>query len=70
MFVLSRFYATHSEAHLIMRIAVIGKSAFGADVYKRLIEKGHNVVVVCTELDKNGRADLLGMFIFITISDI
>ncbi|CAD5218178.1 unnamed protein product [Bursaphelenchus okinawaensis] len=44
-----------------MRIAVIGKSAFGADVYKRLIENGHNVVLVCTELDKNGRADLLAL---------
>ncbi|KAI6208429.1 10-formyltetrahydrofolate dehydrogenase [Aphelenchoides besseyi] len=44
-----------------MRIAVIGKSAFGADVYRQLIEKGHNVVLVCTELDKNGRADLLAL---------
>lgn len=43
-----------------MRIAVIGKSAFGADVFRKLIEDGHNVVVACTELDKNGRADLLG----------
>jgi Trk K+ transport system NAD-binding subunit len=43
-----------------MRIAVIGKSAFGADVFRKLIEEGHNVVVACTELDKNGRADLLG----------
>lgn len=43
-----------------MKIAVIGKSAFGADVYKKLIEAGHEVVVVCTEPDdKNGRADLL-----------
>ncbi|KAI6234510.1 10-formyltetrahydrofolate dehydrogenase [Aphelenchoides fujianensis] len=44
-----------------LRIAVIGKSAFGADVYRQLIEKGHNVVLVCTELDKNGRADLLAL---------
>ncbi|KAI6192684.1 Formyl transferase [Aphelenchoides besseyi] len=44
-----------------MRIAIIGKSAFGADVYRQLIEKGHNVVLVCTELDKNGRADLLAL---------
>lgn len=43
-----------------MRIAVIGKSAFGADVFRKLIEDGHNVVVACTELDKNGRPDLLG----------
>jgi Trk K+ transport system NAD-binding subunit len=44
-----------------MKIAVIGKSAFGADVYKQLREAGHEVVVVCTEPDKNGRADLLGI---------
>lgn len=43
-----------------MRIAVIGKSAFGADVYQELINAGHEVTVVCTELDKNGRADLIG----------
>uniref|UniRef100_A0A914D700 10-formyltetrahydrofolate dehydrogenase n=1 Tax=Acrobeloides nanus TaxID=290746 RepID=A0A914D700_9BILA len=44
-----------------MKIAVIGKSAFGADVYKQLREAGHEVVVVCTEPDKNGRADLLAL---------
>ncbi|KAH7717735.1 10-formyltetrahydrofolate dehydrogenase ALDH1L2, partial [Aphelenchoides avenae] len=44
-----------------MKIAVIGKSAFGADVYKRLREAGHDVVVVCTEPDKNGRPDLLAL---------
>ncbi|KAI1715382.1 formyl transferase domain-containing protein [Ditylenchus destructor] len=44
-----------------MKIAVIGKSAFGADVYKRLREAGHEVVVVCTEPDKNGRADLIAL---------
>lgn len=44
-----------------MKIAVIGKSAFGADVYKRLLKAGHEIVVVCTEPDdKNGRADLIG----------
>lgn len=44
-----------------MKIAVIGKSAFGADVYKKLLEAGHEIVVVCTVPDdKNERADLIG----------
>lgn len=51
-----------------MRIAVIGKSAFGADVFRKLIEEGHNVVVACTELDKNGRPDLLGKQLFIRVA--
>lgn len=45
-----------------MKIAVIGKSAFGADVYQQLLNAGHEVVVVCTEPDKNGRPDLIGKF--------
>lgn len=50
-----------------MKIAVIGKSAFGADVYKKLMEVGHEVVVVCTVLDdKNGRADLIGNILLFT----
>jgi formyltetrahydrofolate dehydrogenase len=44
-----------------MKLAVIGKSAFGADVYSRLLDAGHEIVVVCTEPDKNGRADLLAL---------
>ena len=60
-----------------MRICIIGKQAFGAEVslwrgdkpilylllqvYRQLLKAGHEVVLVCTELDKNGRADLIGI---------
>jgi Trk K+ transport system NAD-binding subunit len=43
-----------------MRICLIGKQAFGAEVYRQLHASGHQIVLVCTELDKNGRADLIG----------
>ncbi|KAK6042936.1 aldehyde dehydrogenase family protein, partial [Cooperia oncophora] len=43
----------------VMKIAVIGQSAFGVDVYKALRKNGHEVVVVFTIPDKNGREDLL-----------
>ncbi|KAJ1373866.1 Cytosolic 10-formyltetrahydrofolate dehydrogenase [Parelaphostrongylus tenuis] len=43
-----------------MKIAVIGQSAFGVDVYKALRKNGHEIVVVFTIPDKNGREDLLG----------
>ncbi|KJH47226.1 formyl transferase [Dictyocaulus viviparus] len=45
----------------VMKIAVIGQSAFGVDVYKSLRRNGHEVVVVFTIPDKNGREDLLAM---------
>ena len=44
-----------------MRIAVIGQSAFGVDVYKLLRSNGHEVVGCFTVPDKNGRTDLLGL---------
>uniref|UniRef100_A0A0K0CXW1 Formyl_trans_N domain-containing protein n=1 Tax=Angiostrongylus cantonensis TaxID=6313 RepID=A0A0K0CXW1_ANGCA len=44
-----------------MKIAVIGQSAFGVDVYKALRKNGHKIVVVFTIPDKNGREDLLAM---------
>uniref|UniRef100_A0A1I7XRH3 J domain-containing protein n=1 Tax=Heterorhabditis bacteriophora TaxID=37862 RepID=A0A1I7XRH3_HETBA len=43
-----------------MKIAIIGQSAFGVDVYKALRRNGHEIVVVFTVPDKNGREDLLG----------
>lgn len=43
-----------------MKIAIIGQSAFGADVLNALRENGHQIVVVYTIPDKNGREDLLG----------
>lgn len=45
-----------------MKIAVIGQSAFGVDVYKALRDDGHQIVVVFTIPDKNGREDLLGLW--------
>ncbi|VDM62878.1 unnamed protein product [Angiostrongylus costaricensis] len=44
-----------------MKIAVIGQSAFGVDVYKALRKNGHKIVVVFTIPDKNGREDLLAV---------
>lgn len=43
-----------------MKIAVIGQSAFGADVYKLLKQNGHEIVGVFTIPDKNDREDILG----------
>ncbi|CAI5449382.1 unnamed protein product [Caenorhabditis angaria] len=44
-----------------MKIAIIGQSAFGVDVYKELRKNGHQIVVVFTIPDKNGREDLLAI---------
>ncbi|RCN50255.1 formyl transferase [Ancylostoma caninum] len=44
-----------------MKIAIIGQSAFGVDVYKALRNNGHEIVVVFTIPDKNGREDLLAL---------
>uniref|UniRef100_A0A8C2S892 ALDH1L1 n=1 Tax=Capra hircus TaxID=9925 RepID=A0A8C2S892_CAPHI len=43
-----------------MKIAVIGQSLFGQEVYCRLREEGHEVVGVFTVPDKDGKADPLG----------
>ncbi|KAM5148548.1 cytosolic 10-formyltetrahydrofolate dehydrogenase [Mantella aurantiaca] len=43
-----------------MRIAVIGQSLFGKEVYKQLVKEGHQVVGVFTIPDKDGKADPLG----------
>ena len=40
-----------------MRIAVIGQSLFGQEVYKELRKDGHTIVTVP---DKDGKADPLG----------
>lgn len=44
-----------------MKIAIIGQSAFGVDVYNELRKNGHQIVVVFTVPDKNGREDLLAI---------
>ncbi|XP_066520756.1 cytosolic 10-formyltetrahydrofolate dehydrogenase [Hoplias malabaricus] len=43
-----------------MKIAVIGQSLFGQEVYKELRKEGHTIVGVFTIPDKDGKADLLG----------
>ena len=43
-----------------MRIAIIGQSMFGADVYRLLQKDGHHIVGVFTVPDVNGKPDPLG----------
>ncbi|ELK13070.1 10-formyltetrahydrofolate dehydrogenase [Pteropus alecto] len=43
-----------------MKIAVIGQSLFGQEVYCHLKKEGHEIVGVFTVPDKNGKADPLG----------
>lgn len=43
-----------------MKIAIIGQSLFGQEVYKELRKEGHTVVGVFTIPDKDGKADPLG----------
>ncbi len=42
-----------------LRVAVIGQSNFGAEVYKSLREKGHQIVGVFTIPDVQGKSDPL-----------
>ncbi|KAM4652707.1 cytosolic 10-formyltetrahydrofolate dehydrogenase isoform 1-T2 [Discoglossus pictus] len=44
-----------------MKIALIGQSLFGREVYKELRKEGHQVVGVFTIPDKEGKADPLGV---------
>uniref|UniRef100_A0AAR2K1I3 10-formyltetrahydrofolate dehydrogenase n=1 Tax=Pygocentrus nattereri TaxID=42514 RepID=A0AAR2K1I3_PYGNA len=46
-----------------MKIAVIGQSLFGQEVYKELKKDGHVIVGVFTIPDKDGKADPLGDFL-------
>lgn len=43
-----------------MKIAVIGQSLFGQEVYSQLRKEGHEIVGVFTVPDKNGKVDPLG----------
>uniref|UniRef100_A0A4W4E7G7 10-formyltetrahydrofolate dehydrogenase n=2 Tax=Electrophorus electricus TaxID=8005 RepID=A0A4W4E7G7_ELEEL len=45
---------------VVMKIAVIGQSLFGQEVYKELKNDGHTIVGVFTIPDKDGKADPLG----------
>ncbi|TKR73460.1 hypothetical protein L596_020768 [Steinernema carpocapsae] len=44
-----------------MKIAIIGQSSFAVDVYKAIRDNGHEIVVIYTIPDKNGRADVLAL---------
>uniref|UniRef100_A0A8C9Q764 10-formyltetrahydrofolate dehydrogenase n=1 Tax=Spermophilus dauricus TaxID=99837 RepID=A0A8C9Q764_SPEDA len=44
-----------------MKIAVIGQSLFGQEVYSHLRKEGHEIVGVFTIPDKDGKADPLGL---------
>uniref|UniRef100_A0A6Q2XLJ9 10-formyltetrahydrofolate dehydrogenase n=1 Tax=Esox lucius TaxID=8010 RepID=A0A6Q2XLJ9_ESOLU len=48
------------SAVLRMKIAVIGQSVFGLEVFKELRKEGHQIVGVFTIPDKDGKADPLG----------
>ncbi|GFN74934.1 10-formyltetrahydrofolate dehydrogenase [Plakobranchus ocellatus] len=44
-----------------MKIAVIGQSVFGAEVFKLLLSKGHDIVGVFTLPDAKGKPDVLAV---------
>lgn len=45
-----------------LKLAIIGQSLFGQEVYSSLRKQGHRVVGVFTVPDKDGKADPLGEF--------
>uniref|UniRef100_A0A669B0H5 10-formyltetrahydrofolate dehydrogenase n=1 Tax=Oreochromis niloticus TaxID=8128 RepID=A0A669B0H5_ORENI len=45
-----------------LKLAIIGQSLFGQEVYSNLRKQGHKVVGVFTVPDKDGKADPLGKF--------
>uniref|UniRef100_A0A668AEF5 10-formyltetrahydrofolate dehydrogenase n=1 Tax=Myripristis murdjan TaxID=586833 RepID=A0A668AEF5_9TELE len=47
-----------------MKLALIGQSLFGQEVYTNLRKQGHKVVGVFTVPDKDGKADPLGEYLF------
>lgn len=58
-----RSFSTSNAIMEKLKIAVIGQSQFAAEVYKRVVQNGHEVVGVFTiPDDKNGREDALATF--------
>lgn len=45
-----------------LKLALIGQSLFGKEVYSHLQKEGHRVVGVFTVPDKDGKADPLGEY--------
>uniref|UniRef100_A0A8V5GD11 Uncharacterized protein n=1 Tax=Melopsittacus undulatus TaxID=13146 RepID=A0A8V5GD11_MELUD len=54
---LNSFYQAYQHK---LKLALIGQSIFGQEVYNKLRKEGHKVVGVFTVPDKNGQADPLG----------
>uniref|UniRef100_D3ZTP0 10-formyltetrahydrofolate dehydrogenase n=1 Tax=Rattus norvegicus TaxID=10116 RepID=D3ZTP0_RAT len=50
-----------------LKLALIGQSLFGQEVYSHLLKEGHRVVGVFTVPDKDGKADPLGDLFYINI---
>ena len=48
-------------SHPTLKVALIGQSVFGQEVYKALRKDGHDIVGVFTIPDKNGRPDPLAV---------
>lgn len=56
-----RAFHTASQNMAQLKIAIIGQSQFGLEVYKRLRSKGHEIVGVFTIPDVNGKPDILAI---------
>jgi len=54
------FNSFHQAYQHKLKLALIGQSIFGQEVYNKLRKEGHKVVGVFTVPDKNGQADPLG----------
>lgn len=54
------YFSTQARYQNKLRLALIGQSLFGQEVYTSLRKQGHKVVGVFTVPDKDGKADPLG----------
>ncbi|XP_072309496.1 mitochondrial 10-formyltetrahydrofolate dehydrogenase [Eucyclogobius newberryi] len=59
--VVRRFSTTSSYFQNKLKLAIIGQSVFGQEVYNNLRKQGHRVVGVFTVPDKDGKADPLAV---------
>lgn len=60
LFLLSSLLQNYYQNKL--RLALIGQSLFGQEVYTNLRKQGHKVVGVFTVPDRDGKADPLGKY--------
>ncbi|MEQ2256415.1 Mitochondrial 10-formyltetrahydrofolate dehydrogenase [Ilyodon furcidens] len=58
--VLRKFSTSSHYYQNKLKLAIIGQSLFGQEVYSNLRKQGHKVVGVFTVPDKDGKADPLG----------